>query len=97
MSFSTEEDIKDHKTIDGVDILEKSLAYRKELDWEQTELSELYAFISYAVSFPNGFLALVDSYSTLNSGVKNFLCVTLALDDLGYKPIGVRLDSGDLW
>lgn len=56
----------------------------------------MYAFISYAVSFPKSFLALVDSYSTLKSGVKNFLAVALALHDLGYQAVGVRLDSGDL-
>lgn len=59
-------------------------------------MCELYAFVSYGCSFPDGLMALVDSYSTLNSGVKNFLTVALALDDLGHKPIGIRLDSGDL-
>lgn len=68
----------------GVDLLEKCLQYRKELGWEHTVLSELYSFISYAVSFPNTFMALVDSYNTLNSGVKNFLLVALALDDIGF-------------
>lgn len=96
MSYSSEDDIKDHKTLDGIDILEKALNYRKELQWEDTEITELYAFISYAVSFPNSFLGLVDSYSTLGSGVKNFLVVTLAIHDLGYHPLGIRLDSGDL-
>lgn len=58
----------------------------------------MYAFISYACSFPTNFIALVDSYSTLNSGVKNFLCVYLVLHELGYREgkFGVRLDSGDL-
>jgi len=84
MSFAEEDDIKEQRILDGVDLLEKSLAYRSELGWNQTELSELYAFISYAVSFPKSFLALVDSYSTMNSGVKNFLAVALVLHDLGY-------------
>jgi nicotinate phosphoribosyltransferase len=95
MSFSKESDLT-NRILDGVDLLQKTLAYRSDLGWETTELTELYAFISYAISFPNAFLALVDSYSTLNSGVKNFLLVALALDDLGYKAVGIRLDSGDL-
>jgi nicotinate phosphoribosyltransferase len=41
-------------------------------------------------------MCLVDSYDTLNSGVPNFLCVACALIDAGYKPLGIRLDSGDL-
>ncbi len=63
----------------------------------------MYAFISYACSFPNRFIALVDSYSTLNSGVKNFIVTYCALYELGYTgkdrantSYGVRLDSGDL-
>ena len=65
-------------------------------------MSELYAFVAYGCSFPQKLIALVDSYSTLNSGVKNFICVYLSLYDLGYKGqhegsiYGVRLDSGDL-
>ena len=91
--------------------------------------SELAAFISYAQAFPNMFLALVDTYDTLNSGkgrnkthhvfcsfsllsvlfslpfqlfklpptgVPNFITVASVLADLGYKPMGIRLDSGDL-
>jgi nicotinate phosphoribosyltransferase len=38
----------------------------------------------------------VDSYSTKESGVKNFLLVSLVLGDLGYSPLSIRLDSGDL-
>jgi len=58
--------------------------------------SEMAAFISFAQAFPDGVLALVDTYDTLKSGVPNFISVGLALHDLGYKPRGIRLDSGDL-
>jgi hypothetical protein len=32
----------------------------------------------------------------MNSGIKNFLLVSLALKELGYQSLGIRLDSGDL-
>ncbi|KAE8686026.1 Nicotinate phosphoribosyltransferase [Hibiscus syriacus] len=62
----------------------------------ETNQSELAAFISYALAFPNNFLALVDTYDVMRSGVPNFCAVALALSDLGYKAVGIRLDSGDL-
>lgn len=57
---------------------------------------EFAAFIAYARSYPTNFLALVDSYDTLKSGVPNYLSVSLALHAAGYLPAGIRLDSGDL-
>ncbi|XP_041473895.1 nicotinate phosphoribosyltransferase-like isoform X1 [Lytechinus variegatus] len=85
-----------------VDFVEICLRCRKKICdvinvlQEQTNEGELAAFIAYAVSFPTGFLALVDTYEVLKSGVANFLAVTLALDEVGYKAKGVRIDSGDL-
>ncbi|KAJ7944435.1 Nicotinate phosphoribosyltransferase [Quillaja saponaria] len=62
----------------------------------ETNQSELAAFTSYALAFPNHFLALVDTYDVVRSGIPNFCAVALALNDLGYKAAGIRLDSGDL-
>ncbi|XP_020110878.1 nicotinate phosphoribosyltransferase 2-like [Ananas comosus] len=62
----------------------------------ETNQSELAAFTSYALAFPNNFLALVDTYDVMRSGIPNFCAVALALNSLGYRASGIRLDSGDL-
>ncbi|PHT56886.1 Nicotinate phosphoribosyltransferase 2 [Capsicum baccatum] len=64
--------------------------------FSETNQSELAAFASYALAFPGSFLALVDTYDVMRSGLPNFCAVALALNDLGYKAVGIRLDSGDL-
>ncbi|XP_051233187.1 nicotinate phosphoribosyltransferase isoform X2 [Dicentrarchus labrax] len=56
---------------------------------------ELAAFLSYAIAYPQNFLPVIDSYS-VGCGLLNFCAVALALCELGYRPVGVRLDSGDL-
>lgn len=72
------------------------LKYREQLGWTNTVMGELYAFIGFAQAYPDSFSSLVDSYSTLDSGIKNYLIVALVLKDLGYEAKGIRLDSGDL-
>ena len=103
MAHETEVDIKHSRMLkrkDGtgepVDLLQAALAYRTELGWNDTILKELYAFVSFATVYPGSFAALVDSYSTKDSGIKNFIVVALALADLGYHALSIRLDSGDL-
>jgi len=99
-SFTGVEDLKDH-TLAGADgevhdFATMVLEIRANLGFNHTNEGELASFIAYAQAFPRGFMALVDTYDTLKSGVPNFVCVALALLKIGYKPIGVRLDSGDL-
>lgn len=83
------------RELDGIDLYELADSYRSEMGWETND-GELAGFVSYAIAHPSNFLALVDTYDTLKSGVKNFICVSLALAKLGHKAIGIRLDSGDL-
>lgn len=68
------------------------------LDFLESETNdgELAAFVSYAISFPNNFVALIDTYEVRKSGLYNFCAVALALNDFKYTAIGIRIDSGDL-
>src|SRR5690606_2981312 len=57
---------------------------------------ELGAFRAYAEVFPDDCLLLVDTINTLESGVPNAITVFEELRSKGHKPVGIRLDSGDL-
>ena len=78
------------------DLKDAAVHYRAQLDAQHTHDGELAAFLAYAAAYPTAFLALVDTYDTLKSGLPNFLVVALALHQAGYAPLGIRLDSGDL-
>ena len=99
-SFTDIGDLK-NKMLTGADgkdyeFVKIVLEIRAELGFHYTNEGELASFLAYAQAFPREFLALVDTYDTLKSGVPNFICVALGLLKLGHTPIGVRLDSGDL-
>eukprot|EP00735_Rhodelphis_limneticus_P009049 TRINITY_DN2502_c1_g1::TRINITY_DN2502_c1_g1_i1::g.19330::m.19330 TRINITY_DN2502_c1_g1::TRINITY_DN2502_c1_g1_i1::g.19330 ORF type:complete len:535 (-),score=154.22,sp/Q55G10/PNCB_DICDI/56.18/0.0,NAPRTase/PF04095.11/3.9e-29,QRPTase_N/PF02749.11/0.14 TRINITY_DN2502_c1_g1_i1:310-1914(-) len=79
-----------------VDFVKIVAEERDRLKYHNTNEGELAAFTAYAISFPTGLLALVDTYDTVESGVRNFLVVVFALHRVGYRAVGVRLDSGDL-
>lgn len=99
-SFTGMSDLKTTTITDSkgatVEFVDQVVKYRAKLKRTTTNMGELTAFTAYAQAFPTGFLALVDTYDTLESGVWNFLAVALALNACGYKAIGLRLDSGDL-
>ncbi|MEJ2556695.1 MAG: nicotinate phosphoribosyltransferase [Anaerolineae bacterium] len=57
---------------------------------------ELGAFRAYADVYPDDCLLLVDTIDTLESGVPNAIKVFEELRRKGHKPVGIRLDSGDL-
>ncbi|XP_015587168.1 nicotinate phosphoribosyltransferase isoform X2 [Cephus cinctus] len=146
------------------DLLALSSTYRESIASDLGALvseasdGELAALISFAIAFPDGFMALVDTYDVksieasakrqahvvslnlknklltnganksaqysvrngpiisettpphkngflrrgelgelyVRSGLLNFCAVALALNDLGYKAVGIRIDSGDL-
>ncbi|GFQ94180.1 nicotinate phosphoribosyltransferase [Trichonephila clavata] len=107
MSYSSLEEISEtvikskNQETEG-NLLKLSLQYRSEVSTllhllkEEANEGELAAFIAYAIAFPNSFLALIDTYDVKKSGLLNFCAVALSLCHLGYKPLGIRIDSGDL-
>ncbi len=59
-------------------------------------MSELESFQAYAGVYPDDTVLLVDTVETLESGVPNAIKVFEDLKRKGHKPVGIRLDSGDL-
>jgi len=57
---------------------------------------EIDAFRAYAEVYPDDCLLLVDTVNTLESGVPKAIKVFEELRRRGHKPLGIRLDSGDL-
>ncbi len=98
-SFSSLSDLKNRSIVNPqeneVPFVELVQDIHKKMGFSTHE-GELASFIAYAQSFPHNFVALVDTYDTLGSGIPNFISVATALTQVGYSPVGIRLDSGDL-
>jgi len=62
----------------------------------QSHESEIEAFRSFAAARPDDCVLLVDTYSTLKSGVPNAIVVAKEMEKKGWRLKGIRLDSGDL-
>jgi nicotinate phosphoribosyltransferase len=59
--------------------------------------TEYDAFLYYAKTYPNACTLLIDTYSTLKSGLENAIRVAKEyLEPNGYRLKGVRIDSGDM-
>ena len=65
--------------------------------WVQLFDSEYEAFRTYAEKYPRSCVLLVDTYNVLKSGVPNAIRVfDEVLKPLGVRPVGIRIDSGDI-
>ena len=65
--------------------------------WIQVFDSEYEAFANYARLYPQNCTLLVDTYNVLKSGIPNAIKVfDEVLKPMGYRPSGVRIDSGDI-
>ena len=65
--------------------------------WIQSFDSEYEAFRVYAELYPEKCVLLIDTYNVLKSGVVNAIKVfDEVLKPQGFRPVGVRIDSGDI-
>ncbi len=65
--------------------------------WVQLFPDEYTAFKTYAERYPDSCTLLVDTYNVLKSGIPNAIKVfDEVLKPKGYRPRGIRIDSGDI-
>jgi len=63
--------------------------------WVMSFPSEYESFMAYADTYPDRTIFLIDTYDTLESGIRNAIAAGRKLQEQG-KKFGVRLDSGDI-
>jgi nicotinate phosphoribosyltransferase len=97
MSFDSLEDLeKIERNEEQKKFIGLCLRTREDMGLQTTNDGELSAFINFAIDLPKNFICLVDTFSTLKSGILNYIVVARALEQIGGQPKGIRLDSGNL-
>ncbi len=65
--------------------------------WVQLFPDEYTAFKTYAEKYPDSCTLLIDTFNVLKSGLPNAIkCFDEVLTPMGYRPKGIRIDSGDI-
>lgn len=64
--------------------------------WVESFPSELAAFQAWAKTYPDNISLLVDTYDVIKSGVPNAIKVFKSAAEKGHRPVGIRIDSGDI-
>jgi len=65
--------------------------------WVQLYEDEYTAFKTYAEEYPDSCTLLIDTFNVLKSGLPNAIkCFDEVLKPKGFRPKGVRIDSGDI-
>ena len=65
--------------------------------WVQMFAGEYDAFAAYAETYPDACVLLIDTYNVLKSGLPNAIkAFDNVLAPMGKRPLGVRIDSGDI-
>ncbi|MFT8411314.1 MAG: nicotinate phosphoribosyltransferase [Schleiferilactobacillus perolens] len=64
--------------------------------WVESFPDELTAFRAWAKVYPDNSALLVDTFDVLASGVPNAITVFKELRAAGHRPVGIRIDSGDI-
>ncbi len=65
--------------------------------WVQLFPDEYTAFKTYAEKYPDSCTLLIDTFNVLKSGLPNAIkCFDEILKPMGYRPKGIRIDSGDI-
>ncbi len=65
--------------------------------WVQLFPDEYTAFKTYAEKYPDSCTLLIDTFNVLKSGLPNAIkCFDEVLKPKGYRPKGIRIDSGDI-